>query len=244
MAISRQAILIGAPSVRPELPGVRIDIKDIKSFLLSNLGGAWREEEIFPMIDQSPAGVYKQLELAKYKDYVFITCSGHGEHQIGKGLDETVMHLNERETIAINKINPENKRHLVIVDVCRHLVKVEEDLTRRATMDAFMESYKKSFIDYRKIFDDAIMTKSEGRIVAYSCDINQAAGDDGTGGVFTQELLKAPRIYHPINNNPYGIVGIDIAFERAKEMTYKKNAPQRAVFNAGRRQDFFPFAIV
>ena len=240
---TRQAILIGAAKVKPELPGVIVDIKDIKNFLLSNLGGAWKETEIVTLIDQPTADINKALDIAKYKDYVFITCSGHGEHQIGKGLDETVMYLNEKETMSISSINPKNKRHFVVVDVCRHIVKIEKE-TRRAVMDAFMESAKKSFIDYRKIFDDAIMANSEGRIVGYSCDINQSAGDDGSGGVFTQELLNAPRNFTPSNNSPYGIVRIDKAFERAKEMTYKKNAPQSPVFNAGRRQDYFPFAIV
>ncbi len=240
---TRQAILIGAAKVKPELPGVIVDVNDIKKFLLSNLGGAWKESEIVTLVDQPPAAVNRALETAKYKDYVFITCSGHGEHQVGKGLDETVMYLNEKETISISSINPRNARHFLVVDVCRHIVKIEKE-TRRAIMDAFMESAAKGFIDYRKIFDDAIMACSEGRIVAYSCDINQAAGDDGSGGIFTQELLKAPRDFSPKNTSSYGIVRLDKAFERAQEMTYKKNAPQKPVLNAGRRQDFFPFAIV
>lgn len=41
--MTRQAILIGAPSVKPVLPGVQQDLKDIKAFLLSNSGGAWQQ---------------------------------------------------------------------------------------------------------------------------------------------------------------------------------------------------------
>lgn len=243
MPISRKAILIGAPSVKPELPGVIEDTKDIRSFLLSDHGGAWRSNEIITLLDPSPTDVFRQLELAKDADYVFITCSGHGEHLVGNGLDETVMYLTEKDKISISSINPRNKRHLVVVDVCRKLVLVHKDESR-AMLKAAFESARSLAVDHRKIFDDYVMANPEGRIVAYSCGINQTAGDDGTGGVFTQELLKAPSKFSPTNNNLYGIVKIDQAFEQAKEMTYKKNAPQTPVFNAGRRMMFFPFAIV
>ncbi|MEE7626931.1 caspase family protein [Methylobacter sp. Wu8] len=244
MSITRKAILIGAPSVKPELPGVNIDVNDIKYFLLSDKGGAWKSSEIITMIDPSPASVDYQISLASNTDYVFITCSGHGEHQVGKSLDETVMYLNERDTISINSINPKNKRHLIIVDVCRHLVKVEKYAALSAAMESATMDSARSQIDYRKVFDDAVMNTSEGRVVAYSCDINQAAGDDGNGGVFTQALLSSVHRFNPTGNNSYGIVNIKQAFDVAKDKTYSTNAPQTPVFNAGRRRDFFPFAIV
>ncbi|WP_419470012.1 hypothetical protein [Candidatus Kuenenia sp.] len=96
MAISRQAILIGSPSVKPELPGVTTDMGNIKQFLLSNKGGAWRADEIVTLSDPSSAAVDAQIESARYKDYVFISCSGHGEHRVGKGLDETVMYVKRK----------------------------------------------------------------------------------------------------------------------------------------------------
>lgn len=152
------------------------------------------------------------------------------------------MYLNEEETISISSINPQNKRHLIIVDVCRGIVRLLE--RQKAVLKAVMESVaNEAYIDYREIFDIAVMSSTEGRIVVYSCDINQSAGDDGTGGVFTQELLKAPEQFKP-KNGDYGIVNIEQAFAVAKKMTYKKNAPQSAVLNAGRRRDFFPFSIV
>ena len=242
MTITRQAILIGAPSVKPELPGVIADINDIKRFLLSNKGGRWLPSEIVVLIDPSSAAVYKQIKAAENKDYVFITCSGHGEHRVGRGLNETVMYVKEEDTISIDRINPRNKRHLVIVDVCRNLVDIRKKDTV-FTMDSTMESASNQFIDHRKIFNNAVMENPEGRIVVYSCDLNQSAGDDGTGGVFTQELLSAPRFLSSASSD-VEVVDISRAFERARQMTYEKNAPQRAVFNAGRRMHFYPFAIV
>ncbi|NOS89669.1 MAG: caspase family protein [Methylococcaceae bacterium] len=245
MSITRKAILIGSPSVTPKLPGVTVDVNDIKRFLLSNQGGAWKSSEIVTLIDQSPELVKSHVALANNIDYVFITCSGHGEHRVGQSLDETVMYLTDKDTISINNINPRNKRHLVIVDVCRNLVVIKKELKEALSHEAMATlDSARSMIDYRRVFDDAVMASSEGRIVAYSCDINQSAGDDGTGGVFTQALLKVPRKFVPTGNSLYGIVNISQAFEKAKAETYIKNAPQSPVFNAGRRREFFPFAIV
>jgi len=244
MAISRKAILIGAPSVNPALPGVKIDINDIRKFLLSDRGGAWRPDEIVTLLDKSSSDVYRQLEMVRNVDYVFITCSGHGEHVRGQGIDETLMYLGEKDKISINSINPRNKRHLVIADVCRVLVPLLKDEMREMMKASVFARVIKAQIDYRKVFDDAVMLNPEGRIVAYSCSIDQAAGDDGTGGVFTQELLIAPSNFTHSNSSGYGIVRIDQAFERAKNITYKKNAPQTPVLNAGRRMQFYPFAII
>ncbi len=236
MAITRQAILIGAPSVKPELPGVMVDIRDIKNFLMSNQGGAWREDEIIILVDQPLSIVRRQLACASSKDYVFITCSGHGEHRIGQRTEETVMWLNEREAISINEVNPQNKRHLVVADVCRKLKVMPKASTEKLSI--FSESRALSnVINYREIFNNAVMSNPEGRIVLYSCNKNQIAGDDGTGGVFTQELLSSPSSFG------MGIVDINQAFGVAKVKTYQRNAPQDAVMDAGRRRDFLPFAI-
>lgn len=240
--MTRQAILIGAANVKPILPGVNQDLIDIKKYLKSDAGGAWNEDEIIILKDESLEIVKRTIAAAKYKDYVFITCSGHGEHRLSSLTDNTVMYLNEKDTIQINEINPQNKRHLVIVDVCRTLVR--EVNRQTALYESGMNHFiNKSYIDYRKVFENAVMQTTEGRIVVYSCDINQTAGDDGKGGVFTQELLKSHNNFRP-NGNSYAIVNIEQAFIVAKQKTYEKNAPQTAVINAGRRRDYFPFAII
>ncbi|WP_421854461.1 caspase family protein [Marinomonas sp.] len=243
MTITRKAILIGAPSVKPELPGVNVDVRDIKNHLLSNKGGAWKESEITILIDPSPYLVKAHIDQAEDKDYVFITCSGHGEHRVGGNIDDTVMYLNEDDTIAISEVNPRNKRHLVVVDVCRKIVEVKKEYS--TAMNKFaMENFNESHIDYRAIFDNAIMSTAEGRIVTYSCEINQAAGDNGQGGVFTQALLKTPGVFSRPSGRSYGVLDINAAFEHARDETYRQNAPQKPVLNAGRRRDFYPFAIV
>lgn len=242
MTISRQAILIGSPKVNPELPGVRRDLQDTYDFLCSPCGGFWRKEEITILLDPNYDEVCKHINMAYNRDYVFILCSGHGEHRVGKDLDETVMYLQENEIIAVNELNPRNKRHFVMVDVCRGIVKVDEHRTKIA-LAKILESQSFLTIDCRKIYDEAVMANPEGRIVAYSCDINQSAGETPKGGIFTQEMLNAHLDFVLPNNSTYGILKIDHAFEQAKRRTQEKNFPQAPMLYAGRRRDFYPFAI-
>lgn len=240
MPIKRQAILIGSPSVHPKLPGVKRDMEALKSYLMSDAGGQWKSDEIVELTDPGPSVLKVHMALAKTYDYVFISCSGHGEHQVSGSLDETVMYLTNDITIPISEINPGNKRHFVLVDVCRNLVdkKPEQHTSIKAAMEELVENQR---IDYRKLFDDAVMSCPEGRIVAYSCGINQSAGDDGTGGVFTKEFIRSP-IY--FDRKSSRIMDIKEAFDIAREKTFIKNKPQNPELNAGRRMNFYPFAIL
>lgn len=242
---TRKAILIGAPDADPEnpLPGVEKDIQSVKDFLLSNQGGKWYEKEITILINPDKSLVEHHLLLASNADYVFILCAGHGEHQYGENIDDTVIHINEKETMSISSINPKNRRHLVISDTCRQLKRIGVAAMLSMQKSLALVSESKDYINYREIFDKSLLNCSEGRIVAYSCDINQSAGEDYSGGYFTQSLINSPTHFSP-KDNSYDIVNIKQAFDYAKKATYNKNAPQNPVFVAGRRNDFYPFAIV
>jgi hypothetical protein len=123
--ITRKALIIAASDVNPRLPGVEEDVKNIKNYLLSASGGAWENSEIEILLNRRKIDIEKSLKLCRGIDYVMVTCSGHGEHHIGNNLDSTAMYLTDNETMYINEINPENRRHFVIADVCRKLVPVK-----------------------------------------------------------------------------------------------------------------------
>ena len=238
--LSRKAILIGAPSVETYLPGVVQDIKDMKAFLCSPIGGAWRENEIITLVDQSKATVTKHLNSCADVDYVFILCAGHGEHQVLGTNGSTVIYLTEEDTLSIDSINTRGKRQFVIADVCRHERKIT---ISESLLKAAMESYSaEDKFDYRAAFDSAVMSCSEGRIVAYSCSVNQSAGEDEKGGAFTQALIASPNAYLP--ERSHGIVNVKQAFDWAYGQLTKKSSAQTPVFNAGRRLDYYPFAVI
>lgn len=238
--LSRKAILIGAPSVEQYLPGVIQDIKDMKAFLLSPTGGAWREDEIVTLVDQSKGTVTKHLNSCAEIDYAFILCAGHGEHQVLGTNGSTVIYLTEEDTLSIDSINSRAKRQLVIADVCRHERKIA---IPESLLKAAMESYSaEDIFDYRAAFDFAVMNCSEGRIVAYSCSVNQSAGEDEKGGAFTQALLASPNNFLP--NGSHGIVNVKQAFDWAYRQLTNNSSSQTPVFNAGRRLDYYPFAVI
>ena len=240
--MTRKALLIGSPNgPDPELPGVDVDLRSIREFLLSARGGAWYGHEITLLRNPNKASVNTELERSRSADYVFITCSGHGEHHVYNNFDDTILCLNKTEEMYISEINPRNKRHLVVVDACRKIVKIV--LLEKSLLAAKAYEFYESPEDLaraRTLFDNAVASSTEGRIALYSCQKNQAAGDDGNGGVFTQSLLIAGK---ELKKKPTGIVDINEAFEYAKDMTYRLNAPQSPTINAGRRRDYFPFSV-
>jgi len=240
--MTRRALLIGSPNgPDPQLPGVDIDLRDIQAFLLSARGGAWYTHEITVLRNPSKAAVSSELERSKNIDYVFVTCSGHGEHHVYNNFDDTVLCLNKTEEMYISEINPRNKRHLVVVDACRKVVKIalmEQRLVAAKAYEFFESAEDRARA--RTLFDNAVVSSTEGRIVVYSCEKNQSAGDDGKGGVFTQSLLIAGK---EMRKKPTGVVDINEAFAYAKDITYKLNAPQTPTINAGRRRDYFPFSV-
>jgi len=240
----RKALIIGAPDVKPPLPGVIIDVNDIQNYLKSPTGGAWQESEIEVMMSPRAAEVEARLRLFRGKDYVLVTCSGHGAHLDPDDINSTFMYLQEKETMRIRDMNPGNLRFTIIADICREFVPVHlraalEDMAKSMVLES-----APSWSEARRLYDMAIMANPEGGIIAYSCDINQTAADDGTGGFFTQELLKAPMTLATPKFVTRRVVDIYDAFQFAKERTLAEHSPQRPVLDAGRRRTFFPFGII
>lgn len=243
--MKRKAILIGVTDVHPKLPGVDVDLNDISEFLESPVGGAWRKDEIQILRNPTRQTVISALSGLQGVDYVFITCSAHGEHRFNSQLSETVIILPNNESISVSEINPKNKRHTVIADVCRQLVAIPTKKVLKSLSENLYASLDSlTTVNFRQVFDENVLHAAEGRIEIYSCDINQTAGDPGTGGVFTQALLESVQSIHNKNYRGYTIVSLEQAFLIAQKDTQRNNSPQSPVMNAGRRQIFFPFAVV
>jgi hypothetical protein len=240
--MNRKAILIGSPNgPDPALPGVDVDLKDLTTYLQSIKGGAWDSSEISLLRNPSKKEVRSMLDTASHFDYVLITCSGHGDHHVRNDFDDTSFCINKAEEIYISEINPRNKRQLIVVDVCRKVVLLKAEESRMfAAHEAAIYKFDEDRKNARKMFDQAVLSCAEGRIVVYSCDKNQTAGDPGSGGIFTQSLIKIGESYV---KKPSGVMDINDAFQLAKARTYQLNAPQTPTINAGRRRDYYPFAV-
>jgi hypothetical protein len=249
--MTRKAIIIAAhDTVYGPLPGALADTELYKEFLISPFGGAWTDSEVQVLLTPSLSKVQGALDAAQYTDYVFIAFSGHGEHVVGKSLNETRVCLNNSEDMSIIDLNPRSRRHIVVIDACRKVRTITETIEKMARAMFASESLLPDSQKCRELFDSAINDAEEGRIVIYSCQENQSAGEDSKGGVFTRALVQAGESWSVgTHRSQFGrgtraVLGLDIAFEKAKTETYRVNAPQSPTWTPGRRMRHFPFAVV
>lgn len=242
--MTRQALLVASPNAGNQaLPGARLDVENIKEYLLSTTGGAWEESEISTVLDPTKAQLDTALNKLRYVDYAFITFSGHGFHSVGRSQSETRICLTRTEECSVQDINPRNNRHFVVIDACRAIVRIQLNEERSMNFSRANAMKYASRQDIRAAFDAAVMAAEMGRVVAYSCGINQSAGEDSTfGGVFSSELVSEASRWS-ISANPRAILHVPEAFRLAEAATYRKNAPQRPEIELGRRMYHFPFAL-
>lgn len=241
--MTRKALLVASPNAYTPLPGARRDLDNFRTFLKSNAGGAWDDEEIITLIDPSKAQLLLELIFMKSVDYAFVTFSGHGSHVVDRGLSETRICLTSTVDCSVQEINPQNERHFVVIDACRAIVNIEllEERQNLALMTKATAYATRTNV--RAAFDQAVRSAEAGRVVAYSCQIDQAAGEDATlGGIFSSALIsKAGEL--AMAAKPCLPLSISDVFDEAARVTYERNAPQRPQLEAGRRLRHFPFAI-
>jgi hypothetical protein len=241
--LTRKAILIASPDTHyGPLPGAVLDVERFNDFLRSDYGGAWEEEEISILFGPSLKQVQEELAAAEDGDYVFISFSGHGEHCRSGSLNDTRLILTDSDRIFVYDLNPRNPRHLVVVDACRRVLDTQT-IVKLGALDEARLGPSTNRLACRKLFDRLVLEAEEGRVVMYSCDVNQAAGETRNGGFFSRFLVQKARAVCEASSEG-GVIQVPDAFEMAKQETNLRNAPQRSVLEAGRRTRHFPFAVV
>lgn len=246
----RTAILIEAARVKGQrhLPGAEADVEHFTKYLTSVSGGAWRRDEIITMSKPPSPQLFSEIRKAEASsDYLFISFSGHGymkaqpqnayipvsENQL------TMLCLNDNEEISVSQINPSIKNFL-FVDSCREIEKIlaskmEEDLYR-----SFAEDFRKDRA--RQLFDAAVLNAGPGQILAYSCGINETAGEDpNRGGYFSAAMIESG-IALSGGGTSRGIT-IEEVYESAFNVVKKQASQQNPQYRPGRRQRHFPFAV-
>ena len=237
MAFRIGALLIGNPNVEPKLPGVISDVNAMKEYLISNRGGAWEAAEVHIILNQSAAAIRDKVSQFKGYDFLFTLVAGHGEHRLS--VNDTVLCTSNTEVLAINDIVAECKRQLIIVDVCR---KVVDDRILKFAMDSARTSAlseTSTFLQrfrHRARYIELLQGTSEGVLKFYSCDLNQTAGDDGSGGYYTKMLLSLAETSGKTTD-------IYSLHQATKPGVLRQNPPQAPTENIGRRRDFPPFAV-
>ena len=187
---SRKALIIGAPD--DKIPGVNVDIKNLRNFFKSPIGGLWYDNEITTLISPSGNDIKRQIEILKANEYSLIFFAGHGYHSIER--KRTILHINSRETFDSLELRVGAAKHSLIMDCCR---KPESE---RRLLKAVMESMSFNSAraqhpdpeQCRRYFNKAIDDCENGLIVMNSCSIDETAGESSSeGGYYTFSLIDS-----------------------------------------------------
>ena len=225
--MKRKAILIGNSN---GLQGVPIDLKNYRSFLKSERGGAWLDSEILTI--ENPSLTFLNAHILNVKlndrpDFVFLVFSGHGEYR----KSGTVFGINRTETIEENKLWSIAKRQITIADCCRG-VETEE---LRKSLEMFADGGKIGSALIRKFYDDRIMKSDEQQARFYSCSVGETSIDTGRsgGGLYTKNLFKSIQEAHYIDyltiNDAHDIASKSTAKEAMESEQHSQNPDSRVI---------------
>lgn len=247
---SRRALIIGAPDEK--IPGVNIDIANLRNYFKSPIGGLWNDSELVTLISPTAYKINSEIQLLKDKDYSLIFFAGHGYHSNHK--NRTILHINSSETMDSIDLRVGAQKHSLILDCCR--VRVEDRRFLKSVMESmtFDAAQRQTLTpgECRRYFDKAISECANGIVVMNSCSINETAGESASeGGYYTSSLIEAANDWAKRK-----LMGIDLtsnyatystqechdaASEQVKKLSGNRQNPN---FDAPRVDKKFPFAVV
>ena len=264
----RFAIIIESSNVKgqDDLPGARRDAANWSSFLKSDLGGAWRNNEIIRL--SKPSSIDVQIQLILHEDcYVFLAFSGHGFAERKPSSTEliTKVCLNEKEqAVEIKEISPK-QLGTAVFDCCRGIenvqgyVKIANEgfsVTHQAplhgttdaawqlvTNSAQPQSHAQEAI--RSVFSRQIENlRSFDTVSMYSCRKTESAGEDpNAGGYYTTLLMQGARSWAESqrSNRYYAVYNTKQAHDFACEAMKEVNPLQHPEYSPF--WQWYPFAI-
>lgn len=229
--IKRQALVIECSAIngQDKLPGAQRDADSWQEFLLSNRGGAWRNDEITVLRNPTPQMVRSKIALIT-DGYGFVTFSGHG--YVAEQTKNTMVCL-QGGNISEIELTPSSPRATVILDSCRGI----QALSFMEALSA-MRKLAADSGQFRNLFDTALERAEKGVCKLYGCAFEQAAQESKAGGAFTQALIQAGKGW-----TGSGVLFMRNAFDEA-EKAVRQNSPQQTPESQlGRRINHFPFAV-
>lgn len=248
--VTRKALIIGSPD--KDIPGVNVDIKNINSFLLSAIGGAWKDSEIINLTNPKIEEVRNKISLLQLFDYSFVFFAGHGYYSMRK--DSTILNINATQELDSIELRQGASKHTLILDCCRVLK--DDRILKEAAMESLSfdsaNQQKPTASECRKYFDKKIEECSPGLVVMNSCALNETAGENQTqGGYYSSSLIKSAEKWADskllrINlNKKYATYStLECHTDAAKKVSALSGNRQNPVFEGPRSENKFPFAIV
>lgn len=174
------------------LPGIKKDVADVRSFLISCEGGAWKDndDEIKERHNIGADQVRRDFCAIRRAgfDYVFFYFSGHGDAERGFRLylNREGEYIEERETFTLAA------KQVSIFDCCRYIPPGLK-MARAEICDEALNSAVSRRYWYRKKFDDMIEQATPQEIRLYACANGECAMATQNGSLYTQALLASAR---------------------------------------------------
>ena len=223
--MNRQALIIhNAGGVRDWLDGVAIDVSRIRSFLMSDTGGAWEKSEITVTSRMCSMEALKLYFLQHYLsvDYYMIFFVGHGYYDAERG---PMYALPNGQRISGEWLKEQTRRvpTLLITDSCQCIEKFGDGgvLRESRTFSWISDSERRN--EYRRAYDNALGGLPENMFVtASSVSPGEEAGEnDAIGGYYIYSLVSVANDIASNGSSQSGIYGIGYAHHYAAEKVRK-----------------------
>jgi hypothetical protein len=248
--MNRAAVIIsnpGEPGAESYCGGVKKDVKNYRSFLLSPTGGLWGESEILEMNRPSVAEVREEVKGLSAFDYVFVVFVGHGWHSTD--LDSTVIELRAGQELDSADLRLRDTKQTIALDCCRvqHPGMPEDRALREILAKAGPTIHHE---DCRRYYDERIEKCSEELVVMYACSKGQrAADDDEKGGIYTYNLLESSQAWargsSVDTSREFKILSVAAAHEQTVPLVERiRGNRQTPHIEKPRSGPYYPFCIV
>jgi hypothetical protein len=238
--MKRFAIIIGCSGLGKEYrPGIEKDVDNFVEYLQSNKGGAWNDEEIIPLKNETKATILNVINDARNNyDYVLVVFSGHGNYNPIK--ETRRLYTNNGEFIYESGVLGISSKQLTIIDSCACV-------EREAIVDSLTKSilFASEGLDnrrvYRKLFDNWVDSCPDQSIVMYSCEEGEESSDSDNGGLYAYNLLVAAKN----TNEELSCLKVhEIAKPKVVETAKKKGEQQHPTYySTCKHGNVLPFSI-
>lgn len=232
MKLIRRALLIMSPE--EDIPGVTIDRENWKNHLRSPAGGAWQDHEVTVSNKPTISQLSLALSWANSADYTFIAFSGHGS---ARSETDTVLCINDKDTVSSMALITRADRQTLILDCCRKLPQ-RRFTEARVIKSIAMDSYKDPDLA-RLLFDQHLRQCDPFRVQLNGCAVDQTSGEsDSFGGYYTSALIRAAQA------TPAGtILGMREAHQIARRAVMERQPSQIPTGSYPRSGSSFPIGI-
>lgn len=194
--MNRMAILIdcGKAKGEKELAGTSVDVRILSTWLKSDFGGAWEDDEIHILKNPTFTQILSYTAMSILAEYTLLSFSGHGVviRDKATSIDSQHVVMGDGALKDFDLLLPKSKRATIICDACREVSEKPINFSESALRGAVKEaSVKPQRAILKAIYNSAISNAREGRFTMYGCSVGQVCGDDSlAGGFFTSSLIK------------------------------------------------------